>query len=847
MAHCAPLCSRPALLWPASFLLGIAVFAPLEALVLCIDYYSESFPGAQAAVKLSATYDAMLTLTQLACYCCEAWVRKYGRGRILWRHSLVAGLLCLLVVVSGSSSGSWQQQQQQQQQQQRSACHVLGVLLAMYDRVIVGEVLPPPGYALPLLIVITALIGALDGISIGAVYGEVGIAGPGPAQAVVAGHSTGFLLLVALRVITKLALPATREGTRISVCIYFAATGLLVLAAAAAYLWVLRPAVAAAASDRLESRMAKALDVVPFGATYSRASGLRFRPCPSARGVSLSMRLVHTGLPPSTLNSMRGSLSISPSLLAGTLPQYSNANSVKFFGSSKHHAAAGVAQPGSCSSDGVLDTGTLSPKAAGAGLGPLVLHSRSTASSAASSGLHGSAAGSGALPASPRALHKVAAAAAAKTKKRITFDVPEDAEEEEREVAEEAVAHSHNELAGNAAAKDQEAVHTGGSSSGVKLLTPTNTLAEGLPDAPGPAAAGVLAAAAGKLAQGAAKGKAAKTKTTAAGSDDDVDCQQQHLDQDEAVAWATVVEKDSARGGEAAAAAQGDASAFVADQADEFSPFQVVHMKTLGRKLFGAIKSMKSGKMFGASGFFSSRGFSAGLTASSRSSTGSRRPAGITLRQLSDLKSGKLKFEDVVNMSLAAPEPKYALPGRSVAAVTAAILRDSWAFCLGILLSYLGQFLVLPAILGFVAWPAVGSWYPLLLQVTQGLGDLVGKLLPVWEPNRPQATMAGIAIARMALVPAIVLGLYFYAGPGFFFPMVFALLVSAWYETSIFAMACSDGGHPDDVYVVESLLAFMIQAGSLSGALLSMALSLGPWAAAAAAEGGGGPGGGHGA
>jgi hypothetical protein len=47
------LCSRTAmgcdlgscrLLWPASFLLGIAVFAPLEALVLCIDYYSESFP-----------------------------------------------------------------------------------------------------------------------------------------------------------------------------------------------------------------------------------------------------------------------------------------------------------------------------------------------------------------------------------------------------------------------------------------------------------------------------------------------------------------------------------------------------------------------------------------------------------------------------------------------------------------------------------------------------------------------------------------------------------------------------------------------------------------------------------
>jgi hypothetical protein len=56
-------------------------------------------------------------------------------------------------------------------------------------------------------------------------------------------------------------------------------------------------------------------------------------------------------------------------------------------------------------------------------------------------------------------------------------------------------------------------------------------------------------------------------------------------------------------------------------------------------------------------------------------------------------------------------------------------------------------------------------------------------------------------------------------------------------------MACSEGSHPDDVYQVESLLAFMIQAGSLSGALLSMSLSYGPWAEGAS----GGHGGGHGA
>jgi hypothetical protein len=56
--------------------------------------------GAQAAVKLSATYDGMLTATQLLCYCCEGWMKRWGRGRIVARHGLVAGLLGLLVVVS---------------------------------------------------------------------------------------------------------------------------------------------------------------------------------------------------------------------------------------------------------------------------------------------------------------------------------------------------------------------------------------------------------------------------------------------------------------------------------------------------------------------------------------------------------------------------------------------------------------------------------------------------------------------------------------------------------------------------------------------------------------------------
>lgn len=31
-------------IWCSAFLLGVAVFAPLESLVLCVDYYNASFP-----------------------------------------------------------------------------------------------------------------------------------------------------------------------------------------------------------------------------------------------------------------------------------------------------------------------------------------------------------------------------------------------------------------------------------------------------------------------------------------------------------------------------------------------------------------------------------------------------------------------------------------------------------------------------------------------------------------------------------------------------------------------------------------------------------------------------------
>lgn len=52
---------------------------------------------------------------------------------------------------------------------------------SQWDRVIIGPG-APPGYALHILLAVVTLNGALDGIAIGAVFGEMAILGPSAAH-----------------------------------------------------------------------------------------------------------------------------------------------------------------------------------------------------------------------------------------------------------------------------------------------------------------------------------------------------------------------------------------------------------------------------------------------------------------------------------------------------------------------------------------------------------------------------------------------------------------------------------------------------------------------------------------
>jgi hypothetical protein len=77
-------------------------------------------------------------------------------------------------------------------------------------------------------------------------------------------------------------------------------------------------------------------------------------------------------------------------------------------------------------------------------------------------------------------------------------------------------------------------------------------------------------------------------------------------------------------------------------------------------------------------------------------------------------------------------------------------------------------------------WPLVGSWYPLLLQLADGVGDLCGKLLPVWSPRHPHATITAIGCSRLLFIPVFILGLLLAAGPAFFFVFTFLVNLTAW-------------------------------------------------------------------
>ncbi|KIZ05098.1 nucleoside transporter, putative [Monoraphidium neglectum] len=96
---------------------------------------------------------------------------------------------------------------------------------------------PPGAYSLLLLTVL--LVGVLDGVSQGAIFGDAAALPSEYTHAVVGGTASSGALISLLRIATKASLPATREGLRKSIALYFGLSAALSLACFGVYSAVL--------------------------------------------------------------------------------------------------------------------------------------------------------------------------------------------------------------------------------------------------------------------------------------------------------------------------------------------------------------------------------------------------------------------------------------------------------------------------------------------------------------------------------------------------------------------------------------------------------------------------------
>lgn len=180
------------------FLLGSGLLAPWNALLTATDYYAAVFPGSHVERTLTLCYlPTCLFFLVATAYLPRRFPRPFFRA--------------------------W------------SSYAAFAVLMAALA--IAEAVLPP---AVGRIAAVTALVGVFDGLGQGAVFGSVAATmPPSMLHAVVGGTSASGLLICLLRMATKAALPATPQGLRASVCVYFGIAALVAAACVAAYAGVL--------------------------------------------------------------------------------------------------------------------------------------------------------------------------------------------------------------------------------------------------------------------------------------------------------------------------------------------------------------------------------------------------------------------------------------------------------------------------------------------------------------------------------------------------------------------------------------------------------------------------------
>ncbi|WIA18558.1 hypothetical protein OEZ85_010001 [Tetradesmus obliquus] len=131
---------------------------------------------------------------------------------------------------------------------------------------------------------------------------------------------------------------------------------------------------------------------------------------------------------------------------------------------------------------------------------------------------------------------------------------------------------------------------------------------------------------------------------------------------------------------------------------------------------------------------------------------------------------------------------------------------------------------IFPAMLSPEAgsWPAVGSWWTIMLVGAFQAGAVAGSALPLYSIQHPQRFISLLAWGQWAVVPATLAALALHGGPLALLGITFGSMVYGYHVASlVFWLACEGLGSAADVELVQGLLVLTLTAARLAGLLLS--------------------------
>lgn len=161
--------------------------------------------------------------------------------------------------------------------------------------------------------------------------------------------------------------------------------------------------------------------------------------------------------------------------------------------------------------------------------------------------------------------------------------------------------------------------------------------------------------------------------------------------------------------------------------------------------------------------------------------------------------------------------------GLSVATSSWLAMKLVWPYMAAVAIAFFVPNFIFPMCLSSRVgqWPALGTWYTLLLVLVYEAGTLLGSTLPHVKPRYPRTTVLSAACGMFVFIPAYVLGLLLNGGPGVFISLTFVMLATTNYIAALVFCLAPHGLTVHDTELVETLLVLVLTLGYILGLFLS--------------------------